>query len=61
MVNKKCIARGNNEEFIKRLKKVFIPYYEDSLKRNYEKLFIIDKGKTLEDCLLENNIKLIKK
>ena len=60
-VNKKCITRGNNEHFIKRLKEVFIPYYEDSLKRDYEKLYIIDKNKTLEDSLLENNIKLIEK
>ena len=60
-VEQKCINRGNNENFIKRLKEVFIPYFEESLNRNYEKLYIINKNKTLEDCLIENNIKLIMK
>lgn len=57
-VKKKCINRGNNANFIRRLKEVFIPYYEDSLQRNCEKLYIINKNKTLEDCLIENNIEL---
>lgn len=60
-VKKKCINRGNNENFIIKLKKVFIPYYKDSLNRNYEKLYIINKNKTLEDCLKENNFKLKRK
>ena len=57
-VRKKCIARGNNENFIKRLKEVFIPYYEDSLQRNYEKLYIINENETLESVLIKNNIEL---
>lgn len=58
-VKKKCIDRGNNENFIKRLKEVFIPYYEDSLQRNYENLYIINENETLEGVLIKNNIKLI--
>ena len=50
-VKKKCINRGNNENFIKKLNDVFIPFYEDCLKRNYEKLYIINKGETLESVL----------
>lgn len=50
-VEKRCIDRGNNEAFIKRLKEVFIPYYEDSIKRNYEKLYILKDNETLEDAL----------
>ncbi len=50
-VKRKCIDRGNNEAFIKRLKSVFIPYYEDVLKRNYDNLYIIDKNETLESVL----------
>ena len=61
VVEEKCIQRGNNNDFIKRLKEVFIPYYEDCLKRNYENLYIINKNQTLEDCLIENGFKLIKK
>lgn len=59
-VEKKCIARGNNENFIKRLKCVFIPFYEDSLRRNYENLYIINKNETLESVLIKNNIELRK-
>lgn len=59
-VERKCVNRGNNENFIKRLKEVFIPYYEESIKRNYEKLYIINKNETLESVLLENNIELKK-
>ena len=50
-VEKRCIERGNNKEFIKRLKEVFIPYYEDSIKRNYENLYILKDNETLEDVL----------
>lgn len=50
-VEKRCIERGNNEAFIKRLKEVFIPYYEDSIKRKYEKLYILQDNETLEDVL----------
>ena len=57
-VKRKCINRGNNEKFIKRLKEVFIPYYEDSLNRNYEKLYIINKNETLESILIDNQILL---
>lgn len=54
----KCINRGNNENFIKRLKEVFVPYYEDVLRRNYETLYIIDKNETLESILIKNNFNL---
>lgn len=57
-VKRKCINRGNNEEFIRRLKSVFVPFYEDCLKRNYENMYIINKGETLEGVLIENNIEL---
>lgn len=60
-VEKRCIERGNNEFFIKRLKEVFIPFYEDSIKRNYEKLYILNNKETLEECLLNDNIDLIVK
>lgn len=54
----KCIKRGNNDKFIKRLKEVFIPYYEDAKKRQFDKFYVIKKDKTLEDCLLEDGIRL---
>ena len=57
-VRKKCINRGNNENFIKKLKEVFIPFYEDSLQRNYENLYIINANETLEEVLISNNIEL---
>ena len=55
-VEKRCIKRGNNEAFIKRLKEVFIPYYEDSIKRNYEKLYILKDNETLEDVLKKEDL-----
>lgn len=58
-VEKRCIERGNNGTFITRLKEVFKSYYEDSLKRQYEKMYILDDGETLEDCLIKDNIKLL--
>ena len=61
VVEKRCIDRGNNENFIKRLKEVFIPFYEDSIKRNYQKLYMLNDNETLEDVLKNNGIKLIKK
>lgn len=57
-VMKKCINRGNNQNFIRRLKKVFISFYEDSIQRNYENLYIINENETLESVLIANNIKL---
>ena len=57
-VKSRCMERNNNEDFIIRLKEVFKPYYEDSIKRDYEKLYILNDHKTLEDCLLEDNIYL---
>lgn len=59
-VKKRCIERGNNENFIIRLKRVFKPYFEDSLKRKYEKMYILNNTETLEDCLIKDNINLIK-
>ena len=59
-VEKRCIERGNNEAFIIRLKEVFKSYYEDSLKRKYEKMYILNNTETLEDCLIKDNIKLVK-
>ena len=53
---RRCIARGNNENFIIRLKQVFIPYYEDSINRNYNKLYILNDKETLEDVLKKENI-----
>ena len=55
-VEKRCIERGNNEAFIKRLNEVFIPYYEDSIKRNYEKLYILNDNETLEDVLKNDGL-----
>lgn len=57
-VKKKCINRGNNENFIRGLKNVFVPFYEDCLKRNYENLYIINEDETLESVLIKNNIEL---
>ncbi len=57
-VKEKCIKRGNNESFIAGLKTVFLPFYKDCLKRNYEKLYIIDEDETLESVLLKNDIEL---
>lgn len=57
-VKRRCINRGNNENFIRRLKEVFIPFYEDCLQRNYENLYIINKNETLESVLIEHNIEL---
>ncbi len=45
------IARGDNENFIRRLKQVFIPYYEDSINRNYDKLYNLNDKETIEDVL----------
>jgi len=59
-VEKRCIERGNNEAFIIRLKEVFKSYYEDSLKRKYEKMYILNNSENLEDCLIKDNIKLVK-
>lgn len=60
VVEKRCIDRGNNDNFIKRLKEVFIPFYEDSIKRNYQKLYILNGNETFEDVLIKDNIRLIK-
>jgi len=57
-VKRKCISRGNNENFIEKLKKVFVPFYEDCLKRNYERLYIINENETLESVLIKYNIEL---
>ena len=59
-VEKRCIERGNNQSFVIRLKEVFRPYYEDSLKRKYEKMYILNNNETLEDVLIKDNIKLVK-
>ena len=55
-VEKRCIKRGNNDIFIKKQKEVFIPYYEDSIKRNYENLYILNNNETLEDALKKAKI-----
>jgi len=57
-VKRRCIARNNNDGFIARLKEVFELFYEDAIKRNYEKLYILNDDMTLEDCLLEDGIYL---
>lgn len=56
VVEKRCLNRGNNDSFINNLKMVFIPFYEDSIHRNFNKLYLIDADKTLEDYLIEDNI-----
>lgn len=61
VVEKKCVQRGNNENFIRKLKQVFIPFYEDALQRNCENLYIINANETLESVLLKNEICLIKR
>ncbi len=50
--------RGNNENFIRKIKEVFVPYYKDALQRNYETLYIINENETLESVLIKNNIEL---
>ncbi len=47
-VKQKCMDRGNNKKFIKKLKEVFVPYYEDALQRNYDNFYIINENETLE-------------
>lgn len=39
---------------------MFIPYYKDSLQRNYENFYIINENETLESVLMKNNIELRK-
>lgn len=60
-VKRRCLARNNNDKFISRLKEVFKSYYEDAIKRNYEKFYILDKNMTLEDSLLKDGIYLEKR
>jgi len=55
-VEKRCIERGNNIDFIKGLKNVFVPFYEDSIKRNYDKLYILNGNETLEDILKKEEL-----
>lgn len=57
-VKERCLIRGNNDYFIKRLEEVFKPYYDDSIKRKYKKMYILKDDMTLEDCLLQDNINL---
>ncbi len=57
-VKRRCIARNNNQKYIARLKEVFQPYYEDAIKRKYEKLYILNGNTTLEECLLEDGMLL---
>lgn len=59
-VKRRCIKRNNNEKFIERLEEVFELYYQDSIRRNYEKLYILKGSMTLEDCFLADGI-LLKK
>ncbi|MBQ3413576.1 hypothetical protein IJH33_01870 [Candidatus Saccharibacteria bacterium] len=58
-VEKRCIERGNNAYYITRLKEVFRPYYEDAIRRKYERFYTITSGRNLEDVLLADGIKLI--
>lgn len=55
-VEKRCVDRGNNDVFIKRLKEVFISYYEDSIKRNFDRLYILNDKETLEDVLKKDGL-----
>lgn len=48
----RCKTRGNNEEFVSRIKKV---YYED-LPKDSDKIIWLQKGQYLEDVLIEKGI-----
>lgn len=56
LCHKKMYGDKDRNILIKRLKEVFIPYYEDSIKRNYDKLYILDGNETLEDILKKDGI-----
>lgn len=60
-IRRRCVARGNNEQFIKRLGEVLEPFYNDAINRPYEKIYILNDKETLEERLLKDNIKLILK
>lgn len=60
-IRKRCIDRGNNEKFIKRLGEVLEPFYKDAMNRPYEKLYILNNKETLEERLLKDNINLMLK
>jgi len=54
-VEQKCINRGNNSEWIKRLKNVFEDYYEVSKKSNSKEILVVSKEKSLEEILKDMN------
>lgn len=58
LVEEKCIKRGNNDVFIKKLKTVFYSFFKDVEKRDYEKLYVIQEQETLESVLLKNGVEL---
>lgn len=60
-IRRRCVARGNNEQFIKRLGEVIEPFYKDAMNRPYEKLYILNNKETLEERLLKDNINLMLK
>ncbi len=49
---KRCKMRGNNEEFISRIKEV---YYAD-FPKDFEKVIWLQKGQYLEDVLIQKGI-----
>ena len=53
-VKQRSIKRGNNEEWLKRLKDVFEKYYILSEKSNCKKMFIVNEQISLENILKEN-------
>lgn len=50
-VQKRSIERGNNEEWIAKLKEAFEPYYELSKQSNCKDMFIVNEKILLEDIL----------
>lgn len=55
-VEQRCIERGNNKEWIARLKSVFEEYYNISKKAASKGIIIVNKNKSLEEILKEENI-----
>ncbi len=54
-VERRCIKRENNDNFIVKLKQVFISYYKNVINRKYKKLYILnDKMKRAEAVALTN-------
>lgn len=55
-VENRARERGNNLNFIKRLKEVFNKYYKISKNSKAIEILIVDKNKSLEDILIERKL-----